>query len=150
MIDPAITGTTLPATTLDVERGPIRLFAKAIGEDNPIYFDAAAARKAGYPDIVVPPTFLTSHASGGDDLMRALVGAGADLRRLLHGEQKFRYHRMTFAGQTLQLSPRIGEVYQKKSGALEFVVVRTTVTDDDGAVADLQSLLVFTNPQEGK
>jgi acyl dehydratase len=36
----------------------IRYFARAVGDDNPIYTDAAAARAAGYRDVVAPPTWI--------------------------------------------------------------------------------------------
>ena len=32
--------------------------AKAIGETNPIYFDLEAARAAGHPDLLAPPSYL--------------------------------------------------------------------------------------------
>ena len=35
----------------------IREFARAIGDENPLYIDRDAARAAGYPDVVAPPTF---------------------------------------------------------------------------------------------
>ncbi len=41
-----------------VEAGKIRLFCKAIGEDDPIYSDEAAAKAAGYRGVTAPPTFL--------------------------------------------------------------------------------------------
>lgn len=47
------------------DRGPLRpevlaKYAITIGETNPIYFDADAARAAGYADIVATPNFLSS------------------------------------------------------------------------------------------
>jgi len=36
----------------------IRYFARAVGDDNPIYTDAVAARAAGYRDVVAPPTWI--------------------------------------------------------------------------------------------
>jgi acyl dehydratase len=150
MIDTSIKGFALPELTVDIERGRLRLFAKAIGETNPIYVDVDAAQRAGHPDLVVPPTFLTGFASEDGAAARVITEAGGDLRRLLHGEQGFRYLRPTYAGQRLRFAGHIGDVYQKKSGALEFVVVETAVSDADGTVADLRSVLVFRNPEEDK
>ena len=50
----------------EVEKGAIRRFAEALGETNPIYFEEAAARAAGYRSIVAPPTFPTSLRAGSD------------------------------------------------------------------------------------
>ncbi len=43
-----------------IETGEIRLFCKAIGENDPIYFDEAMAKVRGYPAIPAPLTFLTT------------------------------------------------------------------------------------------
>ena len=40
-----------------LSRAQLKFFAKATGQTNPIYFGQAAALKAGYPDIVAPPTW---------------------------------------------------------------------------------------------
>ena len=58
--------------SLDVEKGRLRLFAKATGEKNPIYFDEAAAKAAGYPALPVPPTFavLPRQPRAADDSAR--------------------------------------------------------------------------------
>jgi acyl dehydratase len=37
----------------------IRKFADSIGDTNPLYRDQAAARAAGHPAVLAPPTFLT-------------------------------------------------------------------------------------------
>ncbi len=42
---------------MPVERGKIREFANAIGDDNPIYSDPVYAGKSGFGDIPAPPTF---------------------------------------------------------------------------------------------
>src|SRR3954453_7212621 len=46
-------------TTFDlfVEQGKILEFARAIGEDDPVYRDAEVARSHGYDDIPAPLTF---------------------------------------------------------------------------------------------
>src|SRR5205814_8898189 len=44
--------------TAVAEAGKLRLFCKAIGEEDPIYQSEEAARKAGYPKMPVAPTFL--------------------------------------------------------------------------------------------
>src|SRR5690606_41628823 len=48
-----------PHTTYEVGRAKIAEFADAIGDDNPLHRDVEAAKEAGYPDVIAPPTFLT-------------------------------------------------------------------------------------------
>ncbi|MNG22732.1 hypothetical protein D3C81_797210 [compost metagenome] len=68
---------------------------------------------------------------------------GFDLGRILHAEQEFSYHRMAFAGDVLTFDTRIVDVYEKKGGALQFVVQQTRITNQDGEhIADLRSSLV--------
>ena len=71
---------------------------------------------------------------------------GLDYKRLLHGEQGFSYHRMAYAGDRLRFEQRIEDIYDKKGGALEFVLRRTRVTNQRGEhVADLRSVTVMRN-----
>jgi acyl dehydratase len=146
-VDAAFIGTQLPATTLTVDAGRLRFFAKSIGETNPLYTDVAVAKAAGYADLPVPPTFLFSIELENPDQFRWVVDQGIDPRFVLHGEQSFTYHSIAHAGDTLTATPRIVDVYSKKGGALEFIVKNTTVTRADGsAVADLETVIVVRNP----
>jgi acyl dehydratase len=146
-VDPAFIGTQLPATTLTVDAGRLRFFAKAIGETNPVYTDVAAAKAAGYAELPVPPTFLFAIELENPDQFRWVADQGIDPRFVLHGEQSFTYHSVAYAGDTLTATPRIVDVYSKKDGALEFIVKNTAVTRADGsAVADLETVVVVRSP----
>jgi acyl dehydratase len=150
-LDSVFVGTQLPATTLTVDAGRLRFFAKAIGETNPLYTDVEAAKAAGYADLPVPPTFLFSIELENPEQFRWVVDQGIDPRFVLHGEQSFTYHSIAHVGDTLTATPRIVDVYSKKGGALEFIVKNTAVTRADGsAVADLETVIVVRNPEVAK
>lgn len=139
-------GTELPLVSVEVERGRLRFFARAIGETDPVYTSVTAARAAGHDDLPVPPTFLFGLELEQPAPFGYLTDLGVDLRHVLHGEQSFIYHSVAHAGDQLIFSPRIGEVYSKK--ALDFVVKETSVTRVDGSrVADLSSVIVVRTPQ---
>jgi acyl dehydratase len=71
---------------------------------------------------------------------------GIDASRILHGEQSFTYHRLAHAGEKLLFESRIADIYDKKGGALSFVVRETRVSNAKGEhVADLRSVLVHRN-----
>ena len=145
MIDKTFIGKTMPAFRVAAEAGQLRFFAKATGETNPIYFDESAARDAGHPALPLPPTFLFSL-----ELEQPNTGwreeIGIEMPRILHGEQSFIYHRLAYAGDVLHYACRIADIYDKKGGALEFVVRETRVTNQHGEhVADLRSVLVQRN-----
>jgi hypothetical protein len=135
--------------TLVVERAPITSFARAVGDDDPVYRNAEVARAAGFADVPAPPTFGFSIQSWGrweelqpDDqpesnpmveVMSTLMASGGIV---LHGEQEFVYHRPLVCGQRLQFEGIVRDVYQKVSGdkTMTFMVIEDTYRDDDGNV----------------
>lgn len=145
MIDKKFIGKVIADFRTTAAASQLRFFAKATGETRAIYLDEAAAGDAGHPGLPLPPTFLFSlelvqpPSAWRDEL-------GIKVERILHGEQSFTYHRMAYAGDTLHLQTRITDIYEKKGGALDFVVRETRVTNQDGEhVADLRSVLVQRN-----
>jgi acyl dehydratase len=149
-IDRRHVGETSEPRTVDVEKGFLAFFAKATGETNPIYFDEAAARAAGHPAIPAPPTYLFSlHLAAParrGDLLDPVGGMGIDMRRILHGEQSFTYHRPIYAGDRLTLTTTTADIYEKKGGALEFVVQETKAVGQDGVIrAEMRAVVVVRN-----
>jgi acyl dehydratase len=143
MIDRRHIGHQLPIFVVPVEAGRLRFFAKATGNADPVYIDEATARDAGHPGLPVPPTFFfcLEMEQPNPAAMRELLGI--DYRRLLHGEQRFRYHAPAHAGDKLRYEPRIADIYDKKGGALEFVRRETRVTNQNGTlVAELTCVTV--------
>src|SRR6218665_260596 len=135
MLDRNLIGHSFGKRSLVVEEGAVRSYAQAIGETDATCFDPSAARAAGHRALRVPPTFL-SCLEGRLFPTRALLElAGIDLKRLLHAEQSYDYHAQAYAGDIL--------TYDKKGGALEFLVKQTRVSNQDGAhIADLRAALV--------
>ena len=146
MIDRRYIGHALAPFSVPVEAGRLRFFAKATGQTDPVYTDPAAARDAGHRDLPVPPTFLFCLEMEGPNPAAIRELLGLDYRRLLHGEQQFSYHAMAHAGDVLTFEQRIDDIYDKKGGALEFVVRSTRVSNQHGAlVAELRAVTVMRN-----
>ncbi|UVE16023.1 MaoC family dehydratase N-terminal domain-containing protein [Pseudomonas sp. LS44] len=143
MADKSLIGRSLGVTSVEVEKGRLRFFAKAIGETDPIYTDEAAAQAAGYKSLPVPPSFFMCLGGEGRDLVEQLNIYGFDLGRILHAEQSFVYHKPAVAGDVLTFDTKIADVYDKKGGALQFVVNETRVTNQDGEhIADVRGTVV--------
>jgi len=112
-------------------------FARALGDPNPLYVDAAAAQRGPFGRLVAPPTypiaFMTQAMAGG---METFLELGLNFMTLVHGEQEFEYARPIRAGATLTLTGRIADIYEKSgsSGTLDFVVLETEARDADGAL----------------
>ncbi len=134
MIDRKYIGQVFEPYTVEVERGRLRFFAKAIGETNPVY---AGERPP------IPPTYLFSLENEKPEPFDWLLGMGVHLGNVLHGEQSFTYHAIVYAGDKVTFEPRIADIYEKKNGALEFVVRETAVKNAAGAlVAELRMVIV--------
>ena len=65
------------------------------------------------------------------------------IAKLLHGEQRFTYHRPACVGDTVTVRSVVSDIYDKKNGALEFVVKTSRACNQHGdLVAELRSVLV--------
>jgi acyl dehydratase len=143
-----------------VEASHIMMFARAIGDSNPIYADADHAVTTEPGGIIAPPTFaqasaqfdesyrlrpkpgqpwmgsgkeatgIAPKAPGAPD--DAPVGMGA---RGLHAEQHFEYHRQMRPGDVLSTTVKPGESWEKHSkraGTLKFSETVTEYRDQGG------------------
>lgn len=140
-VDRSLVGSATEPFTVEVERGAIRRFAEAIGDDNPLFRDPDAARACGHPDLLAPPTFPTAFRQPGDPPWIT----GLDRRRIVAGEMTFETMRPITAGMVLTCRMRLRAVEDKagrngtmqllhqdlegrdQEGALVFVAGRTTV-----------------------
>jgi hypothetical protein len=128
-----------------VERGPVSLFAAAVGSTSPIYRNLDAAHAAGFASIPAPPTWPFAMEFSGkfeeiqpDDaetknpLMAAMGPLMADGGLILHGEQEFIYHRPIEVGDVLIGEGKIADAYQKESKGktMTFIVSETKWSDD--------------------
>jgi acyl dehydratase len=113
-----------------VDRDRVNQFCDAIGEDNPIHRDAAAARAAGYPEQVAPPTFVTVMQIMTSGQVVLDPDLGLDYSRVVHGEQQYEWSRPVRVGDVLRAVPRIADIYSK--GPNEFLVTEAEIKDGAG------------------
>ena len=129
-INKALVGREFPPFVVTVERGKIKDFARAIGDQNAAYLDDRVGAASEWGDIIAPPTFLTTFRAEGEtgNLLQEL---GTDISRVLHGEQEFELHRPVRPGETFVCRSRITDIYEKtgRSGPMAFVARETAVTD---------------------
>ncbi len=131
----------IPDLDVTLERGRLRSFAAAVGDDDPVHLDVEAARAAGHPDVLAMPTFLFSLELEHPEPFGYLDALGVDLRGVLHGEQSFTFHAALHAGDTVTVRSRITEAYAK-SPQMDFLVKHTEVLRDDELVGESDSLIV--------
>lgn len=150
-LDKKVIGHEFKAYSATAEAGKVRLFCKAIGEEDPIYVDEAAAKKAGFARIPVPPTFLQAITNDNPDKGGLLQLLNVDIGLILHGEQHYDYYAPVYVGDTITCQQKVTDMYDKKGGALWFVVSETSMKDQNGkAVAKATSITVVRNPDAAK
>ena len=150
-LDKKVIGHEFKAFEATAEAGKVKLFCKAIGEEDPIYSDEAAAKAAGYKAVPGPPTFLqaiTNDDPGKGGLLRLL---NVDIGLILHGEQHYDYLAPVYVGDKVTCQQKIVDIYDKKGGALWFIVSETAMTNDAGKmVAKATGITVVRNPDAAK
>ncbi|HEX9290785.1 MAG TPA: MaoC family dehydratase N-terminal domain-containing protein [Anaeromyxobacteraceae bacterium] len=142
MLDKSLIGRESEPVVHDVEKGAIRRFAEALGDPNPIYVDEDAARAAGHPALVAPPTFPA--VLTGNERFRHSLDLGT--RSLLHGEQQFEYGRPIVAGDRISVKTRVADVQERAgaSGPMDILVLEDEGRDAQGAlVFKARSVLVL-------
>lgn len=98
----------------------------------------------------MPPTFLFAIELEQADPFWWARKIGVDFNYVLHGEQRFAYHRVAYAGERLTANATITDVFSKRGGALDFIIKRTAISDEAGGpVADLEMTVVVRNPGVG-
>lgn len=142
-----VVGTTTAALTVQVDRGRLQLFAKAVGETDRIYWDVDAAVAAGHPDVPVPPTYLFALELERDGSLTWLTDLGVAVGQVLHGTQSFRYSAPAHAGDALTVQSEITDVYKKNGGLLELIERRTTVTRGSCLIATLDQTVIVRHAQ---
>lgn len=118
--------------TFEVSREHIRRFADAIGDRNPIYRDLEAAKAAGHPDVVAPPTFLTTIGLSLRDGNGPLFDPdlGLDYGRVVHGEQRFVHHRPVRPGDVLTADTTVTDI--RDAGANELMTLTMEIRTVEG------------------
>jgi len=130
-LDQSFVGRSWPATPpYLVGREKIREFAAAIGATDAEYHDPEAARAAGYPDVVAPPTFPVVVTMAASRQIVADPALGLDYSRVVHGDQKFAYARPVVAGDSLVCVNTVDEITSR--GGHDFLTTRTEVTTEAG------------------
>jgi acyl dehydratase len=130
-LNPEYVGRTFePSAPYEVTRVKIAEFATAIGETSPLCFDREAAEKAGYPDIIAPPTFaIVISSSGAANVIRD-KGLGLDYSMVVHGEQRFEHARPLHAGDVVVTQTTIEVI--KPIGKHTSLTTRTEIRTTGG------------------
>jgi acyl dehydratase len=143
----------MAAKKFPIEAGHIMMFARSVGDDNPVYYDEEAAKKTEAGGVIAPPTFVQASAqfdpdyflrpkigqpwfgSGKNPTGVVRTGGGGGGGGGLHAEQHYEYHRPVRAGDVLTATTFPGKTWEKegrRSGKLIFSESVTEYRDQAG------------------
>ena len=111
---------TAPVTT-EIEKGAIMKFARAIGDENPLFNDEAHSRNSPYGGLIAPPTFLRSVGTTRMDLPFEL-----SLERVLDGGSDWEYFEPVRAGDRITAVAKLTDI-SERTGRLGVMVIMTIV-----------------------
>ena len=129
-LNPSLKGKEYQELTVTVERDHVLQFADAIGEDGSLFRDARAARAAGYGEQLAPPTFVTRMQLMASAQVVLDQELGLNYAMVVHGEQEYDWRRPVVVGDVLTATPRIADIYAKKSH--EYLVIESEIKDARG------------------
>lgn len=134
----ALIGVERPETIFEVTSTGCRLFARAVGHTDLIFYDREAAQQRGYRDVVAPPGFL------GNPVFRPgerVETAGhprlkTPYRRVLNGGTTFEYFEPLCAGDVVHSRSKVTEYQERLSsiGPMLITFRETSYVRSDGAL----------------
>jgi acyl dehydratase len=129
-VDASAKGKRFPPFEYEIGKEKIREFAQAVGEDNAVYFDRAAARAAGLRDVAAPPMFAVVYSGGavGPALFDPEVGINFAL--MVHGGQEFVWGEPVCSGDTITTVAECKDIFEKDGKG--FYVFETVSTNQEG------------------
>ena len=114
----------------EVDREKIREFAVAVKDDHPAHYSEEAAKEVGYDSLVASLTFL---AVAGRKVQLEIFKHFAvpiNLERVLHRDQKIKFHRPILAGDRLWFDSYLDSVIEAHGTVVS--EIRGEVSDDIG------------------
>lgn len=128
-----------------VEAGHIMLFARAVGDANPIYYDENHAKTTEPQAIIAPPTFVQASAQFDPDyrlrpkIGQPWFGSGKEPTGVpqgsggggtgLHAEQHYEYHRHPKAGDVLTATVKPGNTWEREGRRAGKLIFSETITE---------------------
>ena len=119
-----------PGEPYEVSRVKIAEFADAIGEDSPLCRDRDAAIKAGYPDVIAPPSFAIIISMASTKVAQDDPGLGLDYSMVVHGEESFTHARPLHAGDVVVATSTIESI--RAVGSMSMMTTVTDISTVDG------------------
>jgi acyl dehydratase len=130
-VDESAKGKSFPPFEYEVGKEKIAEYARAVGEDNPVYFERDKAQDAGFRDIPAPPMFAVVYSAGAMAPAITDPEVGMNLMAMVHGGQEFVWGEPVCAGDTISTTAKVADISEKEGKG--FYVFESVSTNQDGA-----------------
>ena len=129
-VDDSAKGKSFPAFDYEVGKEKIAEYARAVGEDNPVYFERDKAKEAGFRDIPAPPMFAVVYSAGAMGPAITDPEVGMNLMAMVHGGQEFVWGEPVCAGDTITTTAEVVDISEKDGKG--FYVFESVSKNQDG------------------
>jgi acyl dehydratase len=129
-VNQAAIGKRFPPVEYEVGKEKIAEYARAVGEDNPVYFDREQARAAGFRDVPAPPMFAVVYSSGAVGPAMVDPDVGINFAMMVHGGQEFVWGEPVVAGDVITTETSVKDISEKRG--LGFYVFESVSRNQDG------------------
>jgi acyl dehydratase len=123
-------GKRFPPFEYEVGKEKIAEYARAVGEDNPVYFDREEAKQAGFRDIPAPPMFAVVYSAGAVAPGMLDPDVGINLAMMVHGAQEFVWAEPVCSGDVITTEASVKDISEKRG--LGFYVFESVSRNQDG------------------
>lgn len=153
----AIVGTSSPGRQGLVSADGIQKFAAAIDDRNPLYFDRAAARAAGYADVIAPPLYAAAATRPvpfrdgllDDGQYETVAPPGLTHLQTMLAGQNWELFRPAVAGEEVIETFTTRSITERKgsTGNIVFVEKEATIASADGdPIQRYSNILILRMP----
>lgn len=135
MIDHKFIGKEYPPTEYEIGREKMREYARAVGDENPFYFEKEVGGKSESGDNIAPPVFAAVYNLMGCARMFFDPELALNMAMLVHGEQDFEFKKPVKPGDVLTTSGKIVDIAEK--GNNDVVVYEARSVNQDGELVTI-------------
>jgi acyl dehydratase len=129
-VDDSAKGKSFPPFEYEVGKEKIAEYARAVGEDNPVYFERDKAKEAGFRDVPAPPMFAVVYSAGAMAPAITDPEVGINLMAMVHGGQEFAWGEPVCAGDTITTTATVADISEKDGKG--FYVFESVSTNQEG------------------
>jgi acyl dehydratase len=132
----AVIGVESDPWTLEVDKTAVRMFARAVGYTDPVFYDEEFAKSKGYRSLAAPPHYLGTpvfNPATSDPTFGGPRGGGPggrvrhNLKRVLNGGTEIEYLDTICAGDVLTASSKVADLSERQ-GSIGTMLITTTQT----------------------